>query len=344
MGDSTRRRSVRRGRVRPSTRLGTISPWLLASALVGIIYPLAGSALRADEMDAPSPAQGHAAVIAHGVVRMPPVPVAWRVVRREAPPFPDRIGAGDLRLGFIVAEETPLLVWAENERWRLGAGEAVLIEAGDSPKIASLRRDRAAYVSLELVPAGEADQPVAGALIYTGEEFAVPGGNRDLDLVRDVLAVGETAHLDGGDWPVLVLALSGTLGLVAGDRPISLAAGKAATAIGQLRLTGQSASTTFVAAVIGPEMLPLRTPAPTQTPGVPSPSPTSPAEPTPAVRVTPAEAARPSPADLDGDGLSNVDEYLLGTNHRDADTDDDGFPDGEEVTAGTDPKDARDHP
>lgn len=283
-------------------------------------------------------------VIAHGVVRLPAMPVAWRAMRREAPPFPERAGVADLSLGFVVATDAPLLVWAKNERWRLGMGEAVLIEAGDAPKVAALSVSGADYVSLELVPAGEIGRTAEGTLIFAGEEFTVPGRDRDLDLVRDVLAEGETAHLNGGDWPVLVLALSGTLELAAGERPVSLAAGMAATATGKLRLTGQSASTTFVAAVIGPEVLPLRTPAPTAMAGVPVPSPTSPAGPTPAVRLTPAGAARPSPADLDGDGLLNVDEYLLGTNHRDADTDDDGFSDGEEVTAGTDPKNTDSHP
>ncbi len=314
---------------------------LVAAAL--LIFQLGiGNALGGNEMDAPSPAHGHAAVIAHGVVRLPEMPVTWRAVRRVAPPFPDRAAVADLSLGFIVATDIPLLVWAGNERWRLGTGEAVLIEGGDEPKVASLRAGEADYASLDLAPAGAADRPADGTLIFAGEEFTVPGRDRDLDLVHDVLVEGETASLNGGDWPALVLVLSGALELVAGGQPINLAAGKAATVTGELRLTGQSASTTFVAAVIGPEVLPLRTPAPTA--GVPAPSPTPPAGPTPAVRLTPAGAARPSPADLDGDGLSNVDEYFLGTNHRDADTDDDGFSDGEEVTAGTDPKNAGSHP
>lgn len=42
-------------------------------------------------------------------------------------------------------------------------------------------------------------------------------------------------------------------------------------------------------------------------------------------------------ADADGDGLTNAEEYALGTNMFAADTDGDGIPDGEEITLGLDP-------
>ena len=47
----------------------------------------------------------------------------------------------------------------------------------------------------------------------------------------------------------------------------------------------------------------------------------------------------PSDASLDpdGDGLTNLQEYLLGTNPHVADTDGDGLNDGDEVKAGTNP-------
>lgn len=46
-------------------------------------------------------------------------------------------------------------------------------------------------------------------------------------------------------------------------------------------------------------------------------------------------------ADADGDGLSNLREFQLGTNPRNTDTDGDGASDGDEVRFGTDPRDAR---
>ncbi len=45
----------------------------------------------------------------------------------------------------------------------------------------------------------------------------------------------------------------------------------------------------------------------------------------------------PDIADLDGDGLSDVNEYNAASNPRNADSDGDGYYDGEEVEAGSDP-------
>jgi pimeloyl-ACP methyl ester carboxylesterase len=54
----------------------------------------------------------------------------------------------------------------------------------------------------------------------------------------------------------------------------------------------------------------------------------------------PADAS----ADADSDGLTNLQEYLLGTNPRNADSDGDGISDGDEVGQGSDPRNPSDLP
>lgn len=48
--------------------------------------------------------------------------------------------------------------------------------------------------------------------------------------------------------------------------------------------------------------------------------------------------------DSDGDGLSDSEEQILGTDPDAEDSDQDGYGDGEEVDGNTDPTDAADHP
>lgn len=96
-----------------------------------------------------------------------------------------------------------------------------------------------------------------------------------------------------------------------------------------------------------PTVTPTPTPTDTFTPtstftptGTPTDTPTLTPTNTPTATNTPSPTNTPSNQDLDGDGLTNTEEALAGTDPNDPDSDDDGLSDGDEVDIhGTDPLD-----
>ena len=83
--------------------------------------------------------------------------------------------------------------------------------------------------------AGIADTGGAGA---TGNSFTLAAGFRDVDVVRDVLASGESTTIPDSDVPALLLATSGTIAVVSdvGDST-DLGEGDATTLDGGLTVT-----------------------------------------------------------------------------------------------------------
>jgi hypothetical protein len=244
---------------------GAVVGVLGALALLLAFGPAAGAVAR-QVRGAASPATGHAAVIAQGVAPMPRVEVAWRVVegqaRREA-----NAPRAARTLGFVLADEGAVVVTDEDtgRRTHLAPGEAVFAAQDVRQRRASTGDDAVAYYGIELVVADlVADEATIGSadLLFAGDGFRAPGGERDLDLVRDVLEEGESSEIEGGDAPVLVLATDGEVAVEAdGDEEI-LRAGEAAVFVGDLTVEATDEDgATFVAAVIGAEVEPVPTPA-----------------------------------------------------------------------------------
>lgn len=203
-----------------------------------------------------SPAQGHAQVIAQGVAAMPADSVVWRAVRGLAPPAAEA-PLVELSLGFLLAEGGPVLASGEGEgdQTRLAPGEALLVSAGARQRWASTGPEAADYYGLELVDAvADAGGADAAEVVASGDPFAAPPGRRDLDLVRDVVAPGETSRLAGSDAPALLLVPAGTVRVEAADNPTrTLTAGDGAVLSGALTVTATGiGAARFVAAVIGP--------------------------------------------------------------------------------------------
>lgn len=209
-----------------------------------------------------SPANGHAGVIAQGVAAMPADELAWRIVRDSAEPLSEA-EPRERALGFTLADEGAVLVndLAAGTQTRLAAGEAAFVPEGAQQERASLDASPVPYYRIALVPAAQASETDDDDLVFASDPFARPPGDaaRDLDLVRDVLAAGESTSLDGRVAPAVVLVLDGAIDVSTGSsEPQSVSAGAAVSVSGDVSVTNAGEDTaTFVAAVIGPEVPPL---------------------------------------------------------------------------------------
>ncbi len=267
----------------------------------------------------PSPATGHAAVIAQANVEFNDGSYQWSVsadaLDASAAPSP----AADATDTFVAVTDGALVAAdAATPIALLAAGEAMFVP-GDAPTMV-LPADGAAasFSRIALTEGGP-----AGA----GDPFSPGPGVRDVNLVRDVLDPGGTlAIAESETAPALVVVVSGGV-TVAGDPAGSadVTAGVSDTFAGNLTIVnGGTEPAVVLVAVIGSLVQPATsTPPPTGAPTTSGPT-------------------EPGPPDADGDGLSDADEAQLGTMPDDPDSDGDRLTDGDEVHRyGTDPLSSR---
>ncbi|HEU0113621.1 MAG TPA: cupin domain-containing protein, partial [Thermomicrobiales bacterium] len=225
--------------------------WLLA--LVVALGSAAGLAAQNGVLF--SPARGHAEVIAQGVAALPAGELVWRAsYRAAAPGAPAQFApAGP---GWVVAADGAIGVQAgDGRRSLLAPGEAAFLPPSGPAAIAVVGDEPAHWFAVDLASAANAGAGEASdrAPVFRAPPFASPGGQRDLDLVRDVLKPNETTTVIGGTTPVLVVATAGTMQVRASDGSTApLTTGDASVFSGDIlvRGTGDQPSA-FFAAVIG---------------------------------------------------------------------------------------------
>ena len=303
----------------------------IAGLFAGAVIVGSPSLAGADRVAATSEpvATGHAQVVAQGVVTLADGPYRWVAT-------PHTVAAA----GVTVDVETAAFVLAvggppvttdvlDGSRVRLGPGEALFAEPGARRLSNGGATDGTAVAEIALSASD-------------GEGVMTPGaGDYDVDLVRDVVAPGESFAVPASDLPVFVLVTNGALADGQGN---ALPAGQASVAAGSALLSnGGAEPAVVVAAVVDPLGLPGPTAPAAEAPAAPEP--TQP----PAPEVTAPETTEAPPVetivhyevveDIDGDGLTNDQEAAMGLDPTNADTDDDRLYDGDEVNKwGTDPR------
>lgn len=209
--------------------------------------------------------------IAHGAVTLPAGPLAWRVVADQAGDR-DRATPTGQSLGFTLATDGSVLVEtpATGAQDLLLPGSAAFVADG-AVETRSGSDGPTAYDRIALVPAGQASDAGDGELLLGGEGFAVPTGNRALDLSRAALAPGQTVTSPALDsqTPSLVLATDGSVDVTFGGETITLAAGSAAVLDGELTIRSVDGGTVVVG-TIGVEVPALETTATASVAATPS--------------------------------------------------------------------------
>jgi hypothetical protein len=319
--------------------------------------PAAQAAAAPAEFTAGSP---HIHTIAQGLIGVEG-PLVWRVreVGLSATGAPESTSTS-----FTLQRTGAAIIRNEltSRRTRLEAGEAYFMPSGDPFLRYAVGSEPSIIWVIELLPP-EAAAPGAattGTVLFTSDAINdYPRGTFDVELQRGILLPGEVSEVPPHTGPALMMVTSGRLQATAdGGQPAPISAGSGRLVTGALTLrNGDTQPAAFVVAALGEPVDGAEQPAAAQ--AVPTPVP---GQPIPTVLLPPVDAAptavaptpvpvvvEPTPVpttevpvsesgDIDGDGLSDIDEAAYGTDPLNRDYDADGLLDGEEVYIyGTDP-------
>lgn len=337
----------------PTFPLPGWKPVSLIAAVLIAVATLATVVAQGFGPAGPSPATGHASVIAHGVISLEESTGRWHITRHTA-----EANAGPITItvpGFVIAERTPLLVTGLDSgmRYRLAGGEAMMFHTGAEIRVETFG---APDTFLFVQATSNRFNPLEGATenVFTSAGFDMPAGDYDADLIRDVLEEGEETWIPTGVIPTTVFVLRGEVSVSSGNDEATVSSGEAGVFEGEIVISaiadGSIVYAGYVGAVIpmlaSPEASPIpATPVATPLPVTPTPQPATPlpvtptpVPPTPASEPPPSEPTVDATLDSDGDGLTDVEEANLGTDPNIPDSDDDGISDFEEINVwGSDP-------
>jgi hypothetical protein len=190
-----------------------------------------------------SPATGHAQVVTQGIAGFSDQQMVWRVVQRTAQPRWEAKATRSV-LGFVLASEEPVLltnVTDNNQKQdvaRLGVGESFWVKGGVKQIRASMGDHPVTYLSLEVVREADANEVGRDTLLLKSDPFTPPDGERDVDLVRNVLRLNENATLPDTGSSVFILATDGAIDILpgSGGQPTTLQAGESGIFSGPLQI------------------------------------------------------------------------------------------------------------
>jgi Bacterial TSP3 repeat len=306
-----------------------VTPALLLAGVLVVLVSAGSAGATTTPPAEPAPestpepiASAHSQVIAQGVVDFPDGQFAWTLDEERV----DQAGTQVDPQGsqFILADDGALMVSSgDGRRALLAPGEAVYDPRSLPASLTAVDAAGASYWSILLI----------GGQFEAAPTVIEPGaGARDVNLVRDVLAPGESLSIPS-TIPEFVLVTAGTVTVA--DSRLAVNAGASTTIVADTALINAGTEpATLVVVVIGdlvgaaPEA-PVTTATPTTVAGS-VPASTAPASAT--TIPTNTEPVAPAEFDSDGDGLSDEDEIVIGSDPNNPDTDGDGLSDYEEAS------------
>jgi len=222
----------------------------LTFALLFLALPLARIGAFAQGFGQPSVAGDNAEVIAQGVASLPYEKAAWRLVEDTAEPLGEATFE-DRALGFAIAIEGGLLLTDNPSAARtvLSPGEAAFVVEGASQARESLEESATSYLRIGLVDESEADNGNGDDVLFAGNGFAAPEGDREIELVGVKLERDDSTTVES-DFEALVIVLDGKVTVGEGE---VLEAGETTVVDGTVELLADEGSARVMVAVIGAE-------------------------------------------------------------------------------------------